>query len=449
METIHADIMAHLVDCTAAENQTCQIADKLSAMNKLLLGSMAELREHPGTSGQLHLDNTYGGPPVKDFDALQLPQYPELLPWLLRTHRCISSADVRPFLDSSAARTILENLPQNSGIKTLGLHLHKTWAMNAASTVIPCLTTIKELYCTSLIEAGDPVLNTFMTALSKLLMGSSSLESLHLVNFPLQARLADSLFTALKHQYQLKQLDLLASSLQCDTYPHDLAEYLATTTKLSVLVVDMKNYLVGKAVLEGVSKNSSIEDLFLNDFTGNQESVAIVARIISGNRVLRKLTVSTRDNTEPGMHTIYDSWIPALIENETLEKVIFPLSKRRRGGTGVLWPELLDLLKASLYDRYVNAALEHVSEYPALLDEVAERVKMDQSQLAILVRDRLKETKSLDGFMRVTGVVKHSVLCHPSDDGCIQLDVLNDDCWRHIRQYLYIDDVKEGIEPPT
>ncbi|XP_049275672.1 uncharacterized protein LOC119371784 [Rhipicephalus sanguineus] len=103
------------------------------------------------------------------------------------------------------------------------------------------------------------------------------------------------------------------------------------------------------------------------------------------------------------------------------------------------------LQKASLLDRYVSGALQRVMRHPALLTEVAELVKMDKAELVNLIRDRLRGLETLDGFMKLAGVVKERVVCHASDDGCTQLDALNEDCWRHVRQYLFIDDVKEGI----
>ncbi|KAH7976143.1 hypothetical protein HPB52_009330 [Rhipicephalus sanguineus] len=103
------------------------------------------------------------------------------------------------------------------------------------------------------------------------------------------------------------------------------------------------------------------------------------------------------------------------------------------------------LLKASPLDRYVSGALQRVMRHPALLTEVAELVKMDKAELVNLIRDRLRGLETLDGFMKLAGVVKERVVCHASDDGCTQLDALNEDCWRHVRQYLFIDDVKEGI----
>ncbi|KAL1421556.1 hypothetical protein MTO96_022995 [Rhipicephalus appendiculatus] len=89
MDTFDEDVVVHCVECTAAENQTCQIVEKLPILNKLLLGSLKELRERPAGSGQLHLeDNVETGPTIQNFDALQLPRYPELQAWLLKSHRC-------------------------------------------------------------------------------------------------------------------------------------------------------------------------------------------------------------------------------------------------------------------------------------------------------------------------------------------------------------------------
>ncbi|KAL3203374.1 hypothetical protein MRX96_041894 [Rhipicephalus microplus] len=94
--------------------------------------------------------------------------------------------------------------------------------------------------------------------------------------------------------------------------------------------------------------------------------------------------------------------------------------------------------------RYVTRAVDRVSRYPALLNEVARSAELDQAELAVLVRDRLSQLRSLDGFMRVAGVVKERVVCHPTDDGRMQLDDLNEDCWSHVRRYLATDDIEYG-----
>ncbi|KAL1417863.1 hypothetical protein MTO96_026501 [Rhipicephalus appendiculatus] len=73
---------------------------------------------------------------------------------------------------------------------------------------------------------------------------------------------------------------------------------------------------------------------------------------------------------------------------------------------------------------------------------------MKKAKLSGLMRDRLKRTQTLDGFIRFAAVVKETVVCRTPDDGRTQLDALNEDCWRHVRQYLVLDDVKQGMLPP-
>ncbi|KAL1476630.1 hypothetical protein MTO96_036371 [Rhipicephalus appendiculatus] len=186
MDTFNEDVMVHCVGCTGSENQTCQIVDKLSIMNKLLLGSMSELQERPGASGQLHLEHNTGYRlKISHFDALHLAQYPELLEWLLKTHRCISSATIKPLLDNHTGRTILEALRRNSGIKSLCLDLYEAWALDAASGVMPCLTNVVVLQCDSSMKSLNPISEAFVAALSELLRKSSCLETLRFLGFPL------------------------------------------------------------------------------------------------------------------------------------------------------------------------------------------------------------------------------------------------------------------------
>ncbi|KAL1470068.1 hypothetical protein MTO96_024624 [Rhipicephalus appendiculatus] len=107
-----------------------------------------------------------------------------------------------------------------------------------------------------------------------------------------------------------------------------------------------------------------------------------------------------------------------------------------------LVPRAARIKQASQSDRYVTRAVDCVSRYPGLLDEVARSAKLEQAELAVLVRDRLMAIQSMDGFMRFVGVVKERVICHSADNDGMQLDDLNEDCWRHVRWYLVSDDVK-------
>ncbi|KAL3195283.1 hypothetical protein MRX96_045697 [Rhipicephalus microplus] len=99
--------------------------------------------------------------------------------------------------------------------------------------------------------------------------------------------------------------------------------------------------------------------------------------------------------------------------------------------------------QASPLDWYTATALEKVSRYPALLKLLAEKEGIAACEVSRMVRSRLYSVDGLHDFMRLTGVVKEYVTCVPPVGDCsIQLDDLNDDCWRLVRRYLCFDDVK-------
>lgn len=49
--------------------------------------------------------------------------------------------------------------------------------------------------------------------------------------------------------------------------------------------------------------------------------------------------------------------------------------------------------------------------------------------------------ESVHDFMRLVGVVRERVVCHPRKDGRPQLDDLNDDCWRLVRRHVTLANV--------
>ncbi|KAH7974449.1 hypothetical protein HPB49_015667 [Dermacentor silvarum] len=673
----------HFVPCTAGENETCQIVDKLSTWNELLLGSQFELQEMPGTTGQLFL-KTFADilPTIENFDALWIPHYPDLIVWLLRTHRCIASVYLKLSTAAITRLSVLDALRHSTWTKRVILCVEDMQAFDAAFKVIPCLTKIEELDCSACTKYEAPP-EGFLTALSALFRTSSSLKCLHLSFLRLIGPVADKLFTdLLLNKHKLKELHLLDCELVCDSYPYALTEYLGTTTALNNFAVDMTNEMVQKAVLDGILQNNSIYKLLIGGFIQNEESPGIVAAVIRENSVLRNLNISIRAAPAVGPLSVYGCWLPALAQNDTLEELSFPLKVFRRSewatfirtlpnkenlrkvnikagfehrqllpvyavveslgleekvsvtfhcfahdvdllhckaiskihfsagepddrlvaalhllpnfqhvtdlsieltsgsirlslalaeylistatlrllklsvgwdifveteGANPWWSviheslsrnkslrelrvflqqfntqdikgladslkrsrniryaEFIDMdqknasvfvrrlskgiadnwtlqfvlcglsidadaagdwyavcettrrnsglvaraarfVRASPLDRYVTGALERVSRYPVLLDDVARQAHIDKSEIVDLVRDRLKRTETLNGFMRVVGVVRERVICHPHNDDRMQLDDLIEDCWRHVRRYLLIDDVKPSI----
>ncbi|KAH7969620.1 hypothetical protein HPB52_020330 [Rhipicephalus sanguineus] len=100
-------------------------------------------------------------------------------------------------------------------------------------------------------------------------------------------------------------------------------------------------------------------------------------------------------------------------------------------------------------NRYSAAALERICKRHAeLLEDLAELVEVNVAEIGGMAHRHLNRTASLDEYMRITGVVKERVECHPRDDGRMQLDDLNEDCWRMVRRHLMLDDIEEALIHP-
>ncbi|KAH7943017.1 hypothetical protein HPB52_004000 [Rhipicephalus sanguineus] len=91
------------------------------------------------------------------------------------------------------------------------------------------------------------------------------------------------------------------------------------------------------------------------------------------------------------------------------------------------------------------AATELVHFNPGLVAKVQELATVDEHGAASRIKSSLKSFSELDDFMRLAGVVKHSVSCHRRHDGQKQLVDLNRDCWLHLKQYLKVGDILDEL----
>ncbi|XP_065308390.1 uncharacterized protein [Dermacentor albipictus] len=245
-----------------------------------------------------------------------------------------------------------------------------------------------------------------------------------------------------------------------------LAEYLKRTTVLRELelIVSYDLQLVEahganpgwSVVLESLSRNKSLRKLTLYHQCLTSRDMEGLADVLKRSRSISSVVLA---NETAGDTTAFVRRLSkGIADNCTLLKVdclahveaeaagdCLAVREATLRNSGLV-ARAARIKKASDYDRYVTGALERVSRYPALLDEVAMEARIDKAELTVLVRDRLKRTESMDGFMRAAGVVRERVVCLPSpSDDRMQLDDLIEDCWRHVRRYLVIDDVKDSI----
>ncbi|KAL3227599.1 hypothetical protein MRX96_048701 [Rhipicephalus microplus] len=206
---------------------------------------------------------------------------------------------------------------------------------------------------------------------------------------------------------------------------------------------------------KALRRNSSLRDLSITLYGMSVQEMEALADSVGRSTSIRWVHVQPRPITNASAfvrrfskdiernHTLLTLICEGHIDTVVAEHW-YVVQETTRRNSGIV-ARAARLQKAALLDRYVNGALQRVMQHPAVLVEVAELLKVEKLELVNSIRDRLEGLKTLDGFMKLAGVVEERVVCHPSDDGCTQLDALNEDCWRHIRQYLFLDDVKEGI----
>ncbi|KAH7986696.1 hypothetical protein HPB49_025856 [Dermacentor silvarum] len=99
-------------------------------------------------------------------------------------------------------------------------------------------------------------------------------------------------------------------------------------------------------------------------------------------------------------------------------------------------------------DRHCAEALERVWRH-AGLGELAEQLSLSVNKTSAMVRRWLRSMEGVHDFMRLARVVRDCVECNPCQVDRLQLDNLNEDCWRLVRRYLMLGDVREPAESAT
>ncbi|KAH8031694.1 hypothetical protein HPB51_020073 [Rhipicephalus microplus] len=274
---------------------------------------------------------------------------------------------------------------------------------------------------------------------------------------------SDRLLGALRQLLNCQHLKTLGIRIQSDhmRLSSALAEFLRSAKALHTLDLHIRGGGPQQAqgqnqwwhiILESICQGKSVKNLFVKMSSMTIQDSEDLADSIKHNTRMREVSF---DSTPRVNNTAFFRRLSERIEeNYTLASVAFSRGldtdgishwlavKETTWRNSGLVPRAARIKRASQSDRYVTSAVDRVARYPALLDEVARRAKLDQAELEVLVRDRLAGIQSLDGFMRFVGVVKERVVCHPADDGCMQLNELSEDCWRHVRRYLVTDDIK-------
>ncbi|KAL1462019.1 hypothetical protein MTO96_043269, partial [Rhipicephalus appendiculatus] len=242
-----------------------------------------------------------------------------------------------------------------------------------------------------------------------------------------------------------------------------LAKYIRETTVLRELKLTVTNrlapdntasYTCWTLLFESMSANTSISDLdiFTNGkFRYNDR----LTHTIGHSRYISR--VSLLENTGFGDATSFVSLLSENIDDNYVllnvdlsgakvgskaEWCLFIIRETTQRNCDILERAAAFIQTAPL-DWHTANAFEKIARSPALIRELAKKEGIASGEVARMLRSHLRSVEGLHDFMRLTGVVRESVKCAPTVEGCgMRLPDLSDDCWRLVRRYLSFDDVK-------
>lgn len=330
--------------CTATSDGTCQVIHHLPVWNEFLYFLHYELRDASGTSGQLSLvDIDYprlARPREGDFVIWQ--QVNILLNWLLETHRCIGTLDLKCSFSSRilhpSEKFFCDALRKNQSIKTFKMnflddHEHE----NVCAAIASCANLERlELELSLRPPAG------LSSALATLLRTTAALAVLKIPQLHITEQEADSFLAALRENTTLMELSVFESPNTPVSLldRSEFAQYLKNTATLRSLTVE-----IGVAIaygpenrwlwiLDGICGNRTIREVSLQNLIVDKESSQIIANIFTQNNTVRSFTMISRsDSVDFRFRSSHNcGGIEALMQNGTLEDVtlsshIWPLKQ--------------------------------------------------------------------------------------------------------------------------
>ncbi|XP_065301615.1 uncharacterized protein [Dermacentor albipictus] len=316
--------------CTAGEHRTCRIVCQLSVWNDVLSDAYLELRKDPGRAGFLSLVTLEQAYPSAAEDR-KLHRCATLVYWLLKTHRCVASVDVNLRSLGAHYALVFAALRVNPSIKHLKLGLWTYWSDHQEPRAIAsCLQNIEELECRLFPDWPSQILSVLTILLRD--ATSCSLTSIKIPKLPLRNHDASALLEVLVTNKALKKLSMRGSDLTTAwiKYRHKFRRHLVNTGSLTALsvsdMVEMRKD-VFKWLLECLRENRTLTHVTLQRIVVDEDSATVVAKILAENGVLRCFNMSEmRADSESRRVDFFDSWLPALTDNETLEEFTLPLS---------------------------------------------------------------------------------------------------------------------------
>ncbi|XP_077491656.1 uncharacterized protein LOC144102219 [Amblyomma americanum] len=232
-----------------------------------------------------------------------------------------------------------------------------------------------------------------------------------------------------------------------------LARYLAGTRTLRrlELVGDDHAERVGHidvALVRALESNKTVRRLELTNLSFSAEALEHLAIAVRRSKSICEFVFFP---AEPeSVHSFVVFLSVDFCENHTLVWVDFPVDSdmgfERFHIADVVRRNAMLVARAARFvtgasqKRCCAVAFEPVAKSPALVEAVR-RLSPNERDAEAMVRAAQRGMWDMEGFMRTAGVVKERLVCRKRSDGRLQLDDLDADCLRLIRECLTLADI--------
>lgn len=213
-------------------------------------------------------------------------------------------------------------------------------------------------------------------------------------------------------------------------------------------------------IVNSLAGNRSLRELHVDKGRLDDGGIETLARAVASSLIMRRVHYIPRRKRDASVFV--QALAESLVRNysllsltvdwcmdKTMSREWFAVAEVPRRNAGLV-ARAAYFASGTRFDRDCAQSLEQAWRSPALLEELVESAALDKDGAMACIRRRLRTMENLDVFMRLAGVVKERVQCLPKPQGDPrpQLDDLDEYCWRRVRHYLTLQDVRADDPAP-
>ncbi|KAH7984385.1 hypothetical protein HPB52_020196 [Rhipicephalus sanguineus] len=254
----------------------------------------------------------------------------------------------------------------------------------------------------------------------------------------------------------LKVLNLDIRTVVCSAEASVLSAYLEQSHAIREFYMsfDISHRALQK-VLQGMSKNKSLEKLRVAKMTLDEVSAAILASIVSDSETIWHFEYQA--SSRISCRFLLINLARCLVSNTSLVSLNvteYPELMKYAAAAKNFVRRNLGLVECAAHfvvstrSKHCAEAFERVASSARVVARVQELAGESSVDRAKLIRKASQWLLGTACFMKVTGVVKNDLSWDESVEYRERLESLNIDCWLHVRKFIKVRDVLHWT-PPT